>query len=41
MTDVQLFWLIAAAIAGTVGLIYTGLYNKVQRYLNVLTPTEN
>ena len=41
MTDVQLFWLIAAAIAGTVGLIYTGLYNKVQRYLNMIPEIES
>ena len=41
MTDVQLFWLIAAATAGAVGLIYTGLYNKVQRYLNMITEIES
>ncbi len=41
MTDVQLFSLIVAATTVAACLLYAGLYNKVQRYLNMIPEIES
>ena len=41
MTETQLIWLVGVAITVAACALYTGLYNKVQRYLNMIPEIES
>ena len=41
MTETELFWLVAAAIVVVACMLYTGLYNRVLRYLNMIPEIES
>ena len=41
MTETQLLWLVGVAITVVACALYAGLYNGVQRYLNMIPEIES